>query len=175
MKFQGDQHRVFECWNSFFSKILENKPNDYGSRWCSETNTYPQFITLKLAPCLLNTITFGKYEKTNLCNTRKFEIHGGWEPDGMVKLYEGRLRNDAIPETFQLRTMVGQRPFPVRFLKIAPLQTWGSSFNFCIWYVELRGIEEESALRPFINTLDTVSSTRRFDSARAQKREHRLM
>lgn len=34
--------------------------------------------------------------------------------------------------------------FPVHWVKIQPLSAWGNSFNFSIWYVELRGIHDSS-------------------------------
>jgi len=38
-----------------------------------------------------------------------------------------------------------------------PIQSWGHSFNFSIWYVELQGIDEPSIVKPCMNWYNTVS------------------
>lgn len=40
--------------------------------------------------------------------------------------------------------------FPCRFVKIVPVQSWGPSFNFSIWYVELVGTQDWDAVKPCI-------------------------
>lgn len=106
----------------------------------------------------MSHITFGKYEKTHVCNLRKFRIYGGLSEDHMVLLFEGGLRNDSTPETFALRhystTDHGEDELmPVMFIQIMPLLSWGTSFNFSIWYVELTGQDDNifviSSLRAY--------------------------
>ncbi|XP_053672386.1 muskelin [Anopheles nili] len=124
--------------------IREDNPSNQTSRWSSNTNTPPQYLILKLErPAIVTRIKFGKYEKTHVCNLRKFKILGGLEEESMVLLFEGGLRNDSVPETFNLkhRTNSGEL-LPIKFIQIVPLLSWGPSFNFCIWYVELLGIED---------------------------------
>lgn len=122
------------------SNIQEDKPADQSSRWSSDTNNPPQFLTLKLSKfAIVHTITFGKYEKTHVCNLKKFKIFGGLEEDSMLELLEGGLKNDSKPECFMVRYKVGGKPFACRYIKIVPIQSWGSSFNFTVWYVELTG------------------------------------
>ncbi|KAA8578095.1 hypothetical protein FQN60_006059, partial [Etheostoma spectabile] len=41
--------------------------------------------------------------------------------------------------------------FPCRFVKIVPLMSWGPSFNFSIWYIELHGIEDPDVVQPCLN------------------------
>nr|CAD7262827.1 unnamed protein product [Timema shepardi] len=60
------------------------------------------------------------------------------------------LKNDTVSETFQLRHTVGNSPFPCRYIKIMPLQSWGPSFNFSIWFVELTGIDNWDIVKPCI-------------------------
>lgn len=31
---------------------------------------------------------------------------------------------------------------PVRYIKLEPLESWGSNFNYSLWYVELHGIDD---------------------------------
>lgn len=37
---------------------------------------------------------------------------------------------------------------PVQWVKIVPLASWGNNFNYSIWYVELRGTAEDTAVEP---------------------------
>ncbi|XP_073998988.1 muskelin 1 isoform X2 [Rhodnius prolixus] len=123
------------------SNIKVNKPTDQTSRWSSETNSPPQFLLLKLSKfCIVQTITFGKYEKTHVCNLKKFKVYGGLTEDNMLELLDGGLKNDSQPETLHLRHKMGAHPFACRYIKIVPLQSWGSSFNFTVWYVHLGGV-----------------------------------
>ncbi|XP_052899336.1 muskelin isoform X2 [Anopheles moucheti] len=147
--------------------IREDNPSNQTSRWSSNTNTPPQYLILKLdRPAIVTKIKFGKYEKTHVCNLRKFKILGGLEEERMVLLFEGGLRNDSVPETFNLkhRTNSGEL-LPIKFIQIVPLLSWGPSFNFCIWYVELLGIEDSmfilSNLRKY-NMLREVEIVRLF-------------
>lgn len=36
----------------------------------------------------------------------------------------------------------GERDIPILYLKVIPLLSFGPSFNFSIWYIELLGIED---------------------------------
>lgn len=48
-----------------------------------------QYLILKLqSPSVVKHITFGKYEKTHVCNIKKFRIFGGLEPENMMQLLE---------------------------------------------------------------------------------------
>lgn len=73
-----------------YRNIKEDVPNSQTSRWSSNTNTPPQFLTVKLQkPAIIKSIKFGKYEKTHVCNLKKFKIFGGLEDCHMVLLFEG--------------------------------------------------------------------------------------
>lgn len=70
--------------------IREDCPSSQVSRWSSNTNTPPQFLTLKLQrPAIVKKIKFGKYEKTHVCNLRKFKVVGGLDDEHMITLFEG--------------------------------------------------------------------------------------
>lgn len=62
-------------------------------------------------------------------------------------LFRG-LKNDNVPEIFDLKhkmyTEEGEREIPILYVQIIPLLSFGPSFNFSIWYVELRGVENDS-------------------------------
>merc|ERR1712005_820 len=68
------------------------------------SNFQPQYITLKLSqPAIVTSISFGKYEKTHVCNLRKFTIFGGVNEDHMMELLTDGLKNDPQREIFPLR------------------------------------------------------------------------
>ncbi|KAG5676934.1 hypothetical protein PVAND_006731 [Polypedilum vanderplanki] len=59
------------------------------------------------------------------------------------------LKNDNVPETFDLKHKMYiedegvERDIPILYVQIVPLLSFGPSFNFSIWYVELQGIDSE--------------------------------
>ncbi|CRK95856.1 CLUMA_CG009303, isoform A [Clunio marinus] len=126
--------------------IRDNSPNNQISRWSSETNTPTQFITLKLVkPSIVKYIKFGKYEKPHVCNLKKFRVLGGMDINNMSQMFEGGLKNDSIPEVFELKckALYENEDFPVLFIQVIPLLSYGPSFNFSIWYIELLGLEDD--------------------------------
>ncbi|CAG0889290.1 unnamed protein product [Darwinula stevensoni] len=136
--------------------IMENKPIDQSSRWSSDSNSPPQFLVLKLEkPAIVKSILFGKFEKTHVCNLKKFKVLGGLSDEHMIELLEKGLRNDSSPESFRLKHVISGHVFPCRFIKIVPLQSWGPSFNYSIWYVELHGIDDWDVVKPSMNWYNT--------------------
>ncbi|XP_026577752.1 muskelin [Pseudonaja textilis] len=111
-------------WSSFSStylpeNILVDKPNDQSSRWSSESNYPPQYLILKLErPSVVQSITFGKYEKTHVCNLKKFKVFGGMNEENMTDLLSSGLKNDYNKETFTLKHKIDEQMFPCRFIKI---------------------------------------------------------
>lgn len=55
-----------------------------------------------------------------------------------------------------LRSKVGGMPFACRYIQIVPIQSWGSSFNFTIWYVELTGNTQLNDVNAAIGWLSKV-------------------
>lgn len=53
-----------------------------------------------------------------------------------------------MPEIFDLKHKIyaeeGEKEIPMLYIKIVPLLSFGPSFNFSVWYVELRGIENDT-------------------------------
>lgn len=46
-----------------------------------------QYLILKLErPAIVQSITFGKYEKTHVCNLKKFKVYGGMSEENMTEL-----------------------------------------------------------------------------------------
>lgn len=65
-------------------------PTDQSSRWSTNTNTPPQFLTIKLdRPAIVKTISFGKYNKSHVCNLKKFTVVGGMQDSNFSELLAG--------------------------------------------------------------------------------------
>lgn len=71
------------------------------------------------------------------------------------------MKNDSISETFDLKYLLGNEEnyFPIRYVKILPLQSWGPSFNFSIWHVRLTGIDDPKIVKPCIESVNMVKSS----------------
>ncbi|XP_072181671.1 muskelin-like [Diadema setosum] len=143
-------HSYSSCTANYSPEnILVDKPSSQSSRWSSDNNCTTQFIILRLEKCsLVDSITFGKYEKSNVCNLRKFVIYGGLTVEHMVELVSSGLKNDSAKETFSVKYVVNGNPVPCRYIKIVPLQSWGPGFSCSIWYVELTGIDDPDIVQP---------------------------
>jgi len=141
-------------WSSFSSNfhpsnIQFDHPCDQSSRWSSDSNYPPQYLMLKLPqPAVVTAITFGKYEKTHVCNLRKFKVLGGLSEETAIELLCEGLKNDCRKEMFELNHELYGKEFPCRYIKIVPLMSWGPSFNFSIWHVSLHGIDDQTYVRP---------------------------
>ena len=144
-----------------------------------------QFILLKLEKlAIVKSVTFGKYEETHTWNLKKFKIYGGTTTNTQIELLDGYallisllvcvtplrrrisiaqfvcvsgLNNDSSPETFILRHAIGGLPFPCRYIKIVPIQSWGYTYNFSIWFVELKGSADVEEVEKAAKWFDTVS------------------
>jgi len=146
----------FSSYSSSYvpDNILVDRPSDQSSRWSSGNNASPQFLTLKLERlAIAQTITFGKFEKSHVCNLKKFKIYGGVEEENLMELLEGGLKNDNEYETFLLKHTIDGNLFPCRFLKIVPLLPHGNSFNYSIWFVELKGVVTWEVVDPSLKWL----------------------
>lgn len=125
-----------------------DRPYDQASRWSSGSNNQVQFITLKLDKmAIVQSITFGKFHKVHICNLKEFKVYGGLTPNNMTQLLHHGLKNDPFPETFFLKHRNNNVVLPVRYIKIVPLLAWGANFHASIWYVELKGIQDESIVQ----------------------------
>lgn len=108
--------------------------------------------------CIFVSLFSFRYEKSHVCNLKKFRVEGGLDEKNLIPLFEGGLRNDNQVETFEIKhTTSAGEVFPVLYLRLIPLLSWGPSFNFSIWYVELMGNDDE---------LFVLNSLRRYNMAR---------
>lgn len=74
-----------------------------------------------------------------------------------VSLNSSGLLNDSIPETFSLTHKKEGYEMPCRYLKIVPLLSWGPSFNFSIWFVELQGEDDPTLVKESVQFFHDVS------------------
>ncbi|KAK7101686.1 muskelin-like [Littorina saxatilis] len=136
--------------------VLNDNPSDQSSRWSSDSNNPPQYLMLKLErPAIVESIKFGKYEKTHVCNLKKFKVYGGLTEDHLIEILDSGLKNDHIPESFPVRNTIDGNNFPCRYVKIMPIQAWGPSFNFSIWSVELHGVDDWHRVKACMNWYNT--------------------
>lgn len=143
-------------YNYVPENVLADNPSDQLSRWSSDSNNPPQYLMLKLErPAIVDNIVFGKYEKTHVCNLKKLKVYGGLSEDHMIEILDSGLKNDHIPETFAVRNEIDGNNFPCRYIKIVPIQAWGPSFNFSIWYVELNGRDDWQVVNTCMNWYNT--------------------
>ncbi|KAI8078641.1 Muskelin N-terminus-domain-containing protein [Halteromyces radiatus] len=131
--------------------ITENKPSEQASRWSSGTHDQDQFICLRFSsPVVASKITFGKFHRAHVCNLKEFKIYGGFNHDNMMELLHTGLKNDTEPETFDLRIHFHGLVFPIQYLKIVPLSTFGANFNYSIWYIQVQGIQDHDLLKKIV-------------------------
>jgi muskelin len=45
---------------------------------------------------------------------------------------------------------------PVRYIRLEPLESWGSNFNYSLWYVELHGIDDSHIISSEITRFHQV-------------------
>ncbi|XP_001607967.2 muskelin [Nasonia vitripennis] len=155
------EYRIYKCssYSSQFvpENILIDKPSDQTSRWSTDNDNHPQNIILKLQqPSIVKTITFGKFEKAHVCNIRKFKVYGGLEPENMMELVESGLKNDSTPETFELRCSIGGKDnyFPIKYIKILLLQSWGPNMNCSVWHIRLTGTNDIKLVKPSMDWIN---------------------
>ncbi|CAG8451778.1 448_t:CDS:10 [Paraglomus occultum] len=111
--------------------------------WSSHSAQYhPRHIMVN-KPLEQDNITFGKYHKVHVCNLKEFKVFGGITPNNMIELLHSGLRNDHEPETFPLKHRANYVYLPFQYIKIVPMAAWGANFNFSIWYIEIRGVDDQ--------------------------------
>ncbi|KAI7860209.1 Muskelin N-terminus-domain-containing protein [Circinella umbellata] len=128
--------------------IRDNKPADQSSRWSSGTHDQAQFVLLRLdKPAVSCSITFGKFHRAHVCNLREFKVYGGMDREDMVELLHTGLQNNTETESFSLIYALRNLIFPVQYIKIVPLATFGPNFNYSIWFVGLKGHNDERTMK----------------------------
>jgi hypothetical protein len=76
-----------------------------------------QFLILKLEkPSIVETITFGKYEKTHVCNLKKFKIFGGVSDSHMIQLLERLVFNNLQLIAYSLKNAHLNSSFHIMYI-----------------------------------------------------------
>ncbi|KAI8876176.1 muskelin [Backusella circina FSU 941] len=133
--------------------IAVNNPNEQASRWSSGVHDSEQFITITFkSPVIARSIIFGKYYKGHVCNLKEFKIYGGMNSDDeMIEILHDGLKNNAEPESFPLKHQHRNLIFPVKYIKIVPLTAYVASFNYSIWFVEVKGISNDAIMQRVVS------------------------
>lgn len=66
-------------------------------------------------------------------------------------LFFSGLNADSKPETFKLKHQINGSQFTLRYIKIVPIQAHSPSFNFSIWFIELRGCDDHVQVKDAIS------------------------
>ncbi|KAI8047413.1 Muskelin N-terminus-domain-containing protein [Gilbertella persicaria] len=152
------KYSIYDCSSYSGSyhpqNIIVNQPTQQASRWSSGLNDHEQFITIKFdKPVIARSVMFGKFHKGHVCNLKEFKVYGGVDPkDDMIELLHHGLRNDTEPETFSLKYQYKNLILPIKYIKIVPLSAFGANFNYSIWYLEVRGINEPAVIQRYKET-----------------------
>ncbi|EGG07447.1 uncharacterized protein MELLADRAFT_48111 [Melampsora larici-populina 98AG31] len=148
-------HSCSSCSSTFHPfNIIEDCPLDSSSRcYPGQLPKKKEYIIIDLGkPCIVRSITFGKFHRPHPCNVKLFRVWGSLAPGPRMELLaQGELKNDAVPETVQLRWRNNQSTgiiIPVRYLKLEPLSAAGSNYNCSIWHVAVSGHDEEDLIIP---------------------------
>ncbi|KAI0268725.1 Muskelin N-terminus-domain-containing protein [Gloeopeniophorella convolvens] len=123
--------------------IMVDVPTDPNSRWSGlhENPNTKQWLLLQLdSLSVIDSITFGKHHKQHPCNMKEFKVYIGPTRERMTEVLSSTLKDDAVPETFDLRhTNNAGVAFPSRFLKIVPVSAYSHSFHISVWFVSISG------------------------------------
>ncbi|BGP63257.1 hypothetical protein NBRC10512v2_004597 [Rhodotorula toruloides] len=176
------------------SHILVDKPTDDSSRWTAPSpedrrqqarrtagvgtgpssagtnparRREPEWIIVELEQvAILRTVGFGKTTKPHPCNLADFTLWGGLTPDplSMEPLLEGGLKNDAMPERFEVPIEVGGKrgkaPLPIKYLKIDCHVAANANYSISIWHLFLEGYLPPSSPSPLSPSLPLRRSYR---------------
>ncbi|KAI8359968.1 Muskelin N-terminus-domain-containing protein [Blakeslea trispora] len=143
--------------------ICINDPTEQSSRWSSGSHDQSQYVTLKLdKPAVACKIIFGKFHRSHVCNLKEFKVYGGLSPDDMKELLHKGLTDDNKPEIFPIRYTYNDVIFPIQYIKITPLATFGANFNYSIWYVEIRGIKDDALMDKIYSTFNNYKEMETF-------------
>ncbi|KAI9257656.1 muskelin 1, intracellular mediator kelch motif-containing protein, isoform CRA_a [Sporodiniella umbellata] len=127
--------------------ISVDDPLEQSSRWSSGSHDQTQYVTLELEkPVVACEITFGKFHRPHVCNLKEFKIYGGMDLENLNEILHKGLNNNTQAENFPLRYTYKDLIFPVKYIKISPISTFGTSFNYSIWFVEIKGIQDENII-----------------------------
>lgn len=134
------------CFKDYHPKrIIEKEPNNESSRWVTLPTGEEQFVVLRLhKTALITSICFGKYIKPHYGNLKRFKILVGPRKTQMKIVLETGLVNNTKTECFYLENKI---PYPIRYIKIIPMQTYGGLYSFSIWNVELWGVQDIFVLK----------------------------
>jgi muskelin len=142
----------FSSYSSDFHpiKIKSDTPHDQSNRWqAASADSSSEFILLELKEtAILTTITFGKYHKKHAATVKDLSILTGLSVNKLSQACLVGMSSQTEPETF-----IFDKKVPIKYMKIVPQSTFESKFGFGIWFVELRGIDNQVIIERELATL----------------------
>ncbi|BGP09004.1 hypothetical protein JCM10049v2_004859 [Rhodotorula toruloides] len=191
------------------SHILVDKPTDDSSRWTAPSpedrrqqarrtagvgtgpssagtnparRREPEWIIVELEQvAILRTVGFGKTTKPHPCNLADFTLWGGLTPDplSMEPLLEGGLKNDAMPERFEVPIEVGGKrgkaPLPIKYLKIDCHVAANANYSISIWHLFLEGYLPPSSPSPLSPLPPASTLVSLYTSHRSRTTNHLIL
>ena len=135
----------FSSYSSDFhpTKIKSDTPHDQSNRWqAASADSSAEYILLELKEIsILTTITFGKYHKKHAATVKDLIVLSGLSPNKLTLACSVGMTSQTEPETF-----IFDKKVPVKYIKIVPQSTFESKFGFGLWFIELRGIDDQAAV-----------------------------
>jgi hypothetical protein len=93
-------------------------------------------------------ITFGKFrDPTNL---KEFKIYAGLDKSNMIEILHSGLTYEEGYEPFIVKYKWEDTLIPCNYLKIVPLRPWDDNYNISVWFVNIKGIDDESIVNKSI-------------------------
>ncbi|CAO3610091.1 unnamed protein product [Cunninghamella echinulata] len=159
------------------NNIYFNTPLDQISRWSSGSHDGTQYITLEFdKPVVASALLWGKFHRSHVCNVKEFKVYGGMDTNNMSELLSSQvLRNDNNLEIFKLRYSHQDLVFPVQYIKIVPVSTFSSNFNYSIWYIEIHGINDPVIIENVIKEYENYKEKETFRLCMKYFRQHNMM
>ncbi|CAO3593221.1 unnamed protein product [Absidia cylindrospora] len=137
------------------NNIYFDTPQDQSSRWSSGSHDGTQFITLRFdQPVVARALLWGKFHRSHVCNVKEFKVFGGMDPNNMSELLYQVLQNHNKPEVFKLRYTYQDLVIPIQYIKIVPVSTFSTNFNYSIWYLEILGVDDPGITRRVLDAYE---------------------
>ncbi len=140
-----------DSWSSYISNfhpkniLSDIKTAGQVSKWSVDFKSQNEYLFLKLEkPSIIYSITFGKFKDPT--NLKEFKVFGGLDKSDMIELVHSGLSQEEGYEAFMLKFKHEGVLIPCRWIKIIPIRPWNDSYNISIWFVNLKGVDEEVLL-----------------------------
>lgn len=137
-----------ESWSSYISTfhprniLIDSKISGQVSKWSVDFKSQNEYLYIKLEKTsIIYIVTFGKFrDPTNL---KEFKIYAGLDKSNMIEILHSGLTYEEGYEAFIVKFKWEDVLIPCNYLKIVPLRPWDDNYNISIWFVNIKGIDDE--------------------------------